>query len=132
MNAFLLSALSAIVLLLAASGTFVLSKRFHFPYTVALVAIGLGVGAVSMTFPAIGFLDDFRLTPEVLLYVFLPILLFESAYNIGYKELLSNVRSVASLAVVSLVVSALVIGFGLQFVLGLFGIEIPLVVALLF
>lgn len=111
MNAFLLSALSAIVLLLAASATYVLSKKFKFPYTVALVAIGFAVGGISMAFPAAGFLDDFRLTPEVLLYVFLPILLFESAYNIQYKELLKNVRSVSLLAIVSLVVSALLVGF---------------------
>ena len=46
------------VLLLAASATYVLSKKFKFPYTVALVAIGFAVGGVSMAFPATGFLDD--------------------------------------------------------------------------
>lgn len=132
MNAFLLSALSAILLLLAASVTYVLSKKFKFPYTVALVAIGFAVGGASMAFPAIGFLDDFRLTPEVLLYVFLPILLFESAYNIQYKELLKNVRSVSLLAIVSLVVSAVLVGFGLKYALAFMGIEVPIIVTLLF
>lgn len=132
MNPFLLSALSAIALLLVASGTYVLSKRFRFPYTVALVAIGMMLAGISMKFPAIGFLDDFRLTPEVLLYVFLPILLFESAYNIPYKDLLKNVRSVSLLAIVSLVISAAAVGFGLKFSLSLVGIEVPFVITFLF
>ena len=85
-----------------------------------------------MAVPAAGFLDDFRLTPEVLLYVFLPILLFESAYNIQYKELLKNVRSVSLLAVVALVISATLVGVGLKYALSLAGIEVPFIVTLLF
>lgn len=132
MNSFLLSALSAIFLLLAASGTYVLSKKFRFPYTVALVAIGMALAGASTAFPTVGFLDDFRLTPEVLLYVFLPILLFESAYNIPYKDLLKNARSVSLLAIVSLVFSAGLVGVGLKFALSFVGIEVPIVVTLLF
>ena len=59
----------------------------------------------------VGFLDAFELTPEILFYVFLPILLFESAYNVQYKELLRSIRSVSLLAVVSLVISAFTVAF---------------------
>ena len=111
MSPFLLSALSAIALILVAAATYVFSKRLKFPYTVALVAIGAVIALAATKIPGLSFLDDFRLTPEVLLYVFLPILLFESAYNIPYKDLLKNARSVSLLAIVSLVVSAALVAF---------------------
>jgi hypothetical protein len=50
--------------------------------------------------PFFAFLDDFVLTPDVLFYIFLPILLFESAYNIKYKQLISNWKSISILSVV--------------------------------
>lgn len=132
MNPFLLSALSAIFILTAATGTYVLSKRYRFPYTVALVAMGAVLALAATKIPALSFVDDFRLTPDVLLYVFLPILLFESAYNIRYRELLKNSKSVSLLAVVSLVISAVAVGYGLKFVLGLMGVEVPIMATLLF
>lgn len=131
MNTFLLATLSAIALLTLATLVYVLAKKFKLPYTVALVGTGMLV-AFSARFAPLSFLDDFRLTPEMLLYVFLPILLFEAAYNIQYKDFFRNVRSISALAVISLLVSAVVIGFGLQWTLGLFGIAVPLMVTFLF
>lgn len=110
MNSFLLTTLSAITLLSFAVITAVISKRFRFPYTVALVGVGMILAYVAKI-PVLAFIDDFKLTPEVLLYVFLPILLFEAAYNIGYKEFFRNSKSIAALSVVSLIASAVVIGF---------------------
>lgn len=132
MNHFLLSTLSAIFILVAATGTYVLSKRYRFPYTVALVAMGALLAMLSTKVGALSFADDFRLTPEVLLYVFLPILLFESAYGIGYREFLKNVKSISLLAVISLMVSAAAVGFGLKWAFALMGIEVPLAATLLF
>lgn len=80
----------------------------------------------------LSFIDDFELTSDMLFYVFLPILLFESAYTIRYKELLRNIRSISALAIISLIVSAFVIAFLLQFILGFLGLEIPFIVTLLF
>lgn len=82
--------------------------------------------------PAAGFLDDFRLTPEMLLYIFLPILLFEAAYNISYKDFFRNIRSISALSIVGLLISAIVIAFGLQWIFSLIGIVIPLSVTFLF
>lgn len=47
----------------------------------------------------------------MLLYIFLPILLFEAAYNIGYKDFFRNIRSISTLAVFSLIISAVLIAF---------------------
>jgi len=131
MDSFLLVALSFISLLLIASGVYIVSEKTKFPYTVALVSVGIGLAFIAKI-PGLSFIDDFELTPAILLYIFLPILLFESAYNIRYKELLRNIRSISLLAVVSLSISALVIAFVFQWVLALFGYHVPFIVTLLF
>lgn len=131
MNTFLLATLSAITLLTLSTLVFVVARRYKLPYTVALVGCGMLV-ALATRFQPLAFLDDFRLTPEMLLYVFLPILLFEAAYNIQYKDFFRNVRSISALAVISLIVSAGIIGWGLQWLLGLVGVSVPFVVTFLF
>jgi len=124
--------------LLVAVGTLALSsfavfwaRSLRIPHTVLLVALGVGIGLLS-TVSGFGFLESFHLTPEVLFYIFLPILIFESAYNISARKLAENSLPITLLAIVSLLVSTLAVGFGLQWVLGLVGIELPLMIALLF
>ena len=129
---FLFTTLSFLGLLIVSSSIYVLSGRFRIPYTVALVAVWLLIGAVSPHVPWLGFLDDFTLTPEILLYVFLPVLLFESAYNMRFRDLLANIGSISLLAIASLFISALCIGAGLYWVFDFFGMHIPFMVALLF
>lgn len=68
----------------------------------------------------------------MLLYVFLPILLFESAYNITYHDLRKSIFSVASLATISLLISTILIAVGLYFIVPLTGIEMPFIVYVLF
>jgi CPA1 family monovalent cation:H+ antiporter len=45
------------------------------------------------------FIDDFTLTPDLLFFVFLPVLLFEAAYNINYRKLLNNWKTITAMAV---------------------------------
>ena len=90
-----------------------------------LIAYGAKYGIIP-------FIDDFELTPELLFYVFLPILLFESAYTVRYKELLRNIRSISALAIVSLIISAFCIAIGLQYIFGWLGFQVPFIVMLLF
>jgi len=45
------------------------------------------------------FIDDFKLTPHVLFFVFLPVLLFEAAYNINYRHLLANWKTISALSI---------------------------------
>ena len=110
MNAFLLTTLSAITLLSLSVAVAMVAKRFRFPYMVALVGFGMLLAYVARV-PVFSFVDDFQLTPGVLLYVFLPILLFEAAYNIGYKDFFRNIKTISALAVGSLLISAVLIGF---------------------
>ena len=90
---FLSSIFSLLFLLIVSTATYLLSKKINFPYTVLLVIIGLFLIPLSNT-QTFDFINHFKLTPEILFFVFLPVLLFESAYNINYRELLKNWKSI--------------------------------------
>jgi len=50
--------------------------------------------------PVFGFLDNFTLNPNILFYIFLPILLFEAAYNINIKSLSKTWIAITSLSII--------------------------------
>lgn len=131
-----LSAVLAMFSLLAlASALFFVAKRINIPYTVLLVLVGiLLVPIVSMpqVEPFFGFLDDLVLSPELLFYIFLPILIFESAFNMKIRQMIESSWSISLLSIVGLLISTFVIAGALFFILPLIGLEIPFIVALLF
>lgn len=98
MEIFITQTLSFLVLLLISSFTYIFSKKVNFPYTVLLVLVGLLLVPIAHI-PFFHFIDDFQLTPDILFLVFLPVLLFESAYNINYRHILQNWKTIASLAI---------------------------------
>ncbi len=69
-----------------------LAERFSIPYAVLLALVGIAIGGVANLPSAyqpggilgdiVGWLRDFGLSAESLLYVFLPALLFEAALNV--------------------------------------------------
>ncbi len=128
---FLSSTLSLLFLLTISSFTFLLSKKINFPYTVLLVIVWLLLVPLSQI-PALNFINHFELTPEILFFVFLPVLIFESAYNINYRQLLHNWKSISTLAVLGLVLSALIIGVLLFLLFPFIWLQIPFMVCLLF
>lgn len=128
---FLSQTLSIVVLLIISSFTYVLSKKINFPYTVLLVIMGLILVPISKIH-FFGFIDDFQLTPDILFFVLLPVLLFESAYNINYKQLLSNWKAITWLAVFWLLISWVLISIILFYILPFVWLKIPYLVCLLF
>jgi len=99
-------------LLLVASFTYSLAKRFHLPYTVMLVVAGMGLAALAKYGPE--FLHpilQYTISPEVILFVFLPTLIYESAFNLDYRQLQQNILPVLFLAVPGLLLSTCIIGF---------------------
>ena len=99
------------LLILLASMTELLSRRLpRLPYTVALVLVGALLHELSGWFPALHLLTDFKLTPELVLFVFLPTLIFESAHNLDARELQSNLLPVLTLAIPGLLLSTAIIG----------------------
>lgn len=123
--------LALFVLLAIACLSYFVAERAKIPYTVLLVAVGIVLVPVSML-PAFSFLREFQLTPELLFYLFLPILIFEAAYNIRVRHLQENIVTISLLAIVSLIISAGIIAVGLYFGLQALGFTMPLLVVLLF
>ena len=116
-------------LLIAASAIAILAVRLKIPYTVALVLGGLAIGVLR-----IRVLDTFYsggqpswLTPDVILLVFLPPLLFEGSLKIHFRQLRQNLFPILLLANVGVVIATVVTGYVVHWAAGL-----PLVIALLF
>ena len=107
------------------------AKRVRLPHTVFLVVIGLLLGLIAQ-FPAFSFFTEFSLTPELLFYLLLPTLIFESAYNINVRRMVEDTKIILILSIIGLLVSTAVIGIALYFILALLGLQIPFIVTLLF
>ncbi|MDD2908970.1 MAG: cation:proton antiporter [Candidatus Gracilibacteria bacterium] len=128
---FLTSMLAIFSLLSISSLVYMIAKKTKLPYTILLVIAGFLLIPLSK----IGFLHflvEFKLTPEMLFFVFLPILIFESGYNMGYRQLIKNWKSIGSLAIFGLLISTFLIGYTLNLVFRLIGLDIPLEVTMLF
>ena len=123
--------LSIFTLMLIALGVNLLAAKIRLPYTVLLVVIGSLLVPLSQI-ETLSFISSFQLTPESLFFVFLPILIFESAYNMKFRDVKENKYSMGILAVLGLLISIVFIGFVGQWALKLMGRDIPLLVTLLF
>lgn len=107
------------------------AKKLNVPHTVLLVCIGIVLGLLAF-FPHFSFLGEFTLTPELLFYLLLPTLIFESAYNMDIRKLVKDSKIILLLAIGSFLISTLIITFALQFILTLIGFTVPLSITLLF
>lgn len=107
------------------------AKKLKLPHTVLLVLIGMGLGLLGHV-ETFSFFNEFNLTPELLFYLLLPTLIFESAYNINARRMIEDAPIILILAIVGLLVSTGIIAVALFYVLAFLGVQIPFMVALLF
>jgi len=107
---------TVVLLFSVATAVAIAVRHIRFPYTVALVLVGLALGALHQV-PAP------HLTKELLFAVILPGLLFEAAFNIDAKEFWASRLTVGALAVpgvvaaiglTALLVTALMTGLSLD------------------
>lgn len=111
-----------VFLLLVAAAVLAFCKRFRLPFTVVLVVVGIGLSGLEPWAPAfLQPLVGFAISPEVILFVFLPTLIFESALHLEVRELRRNLLPVLTLAVPGLLISTAIIGF---LVAGVTGIDL--------
>ena len=87
-------------------------RIIRLPYEIALVLAGFGV-ALLPNAPAVA------ITPSVFLTVFLPVLLFHSAYNLPLKAFRANLGTISLLALPGVAITAGVIGAALHLIGGL-------------
>ncbi len=120
MNETFFLVLGLVGLLAVSSLMLPLANRFNFPYTVSLAVAGslLGLlvlltgdgektGLVADFFSSLNALD---ITSEVVFFVFLPALIFESALNINARNLMADIGPILLLAVIGLLISTLLVG----------------------
>lgn len=106
-----ITAVIAIVgLLLVAAAAAIGLKRTSLPYTVGLVIVGLLLGALSQRVEFLEPLRELTLSPEIILFVFLPTLIFESAFNLDSRLLSQNLAPVLALAAPGLLLSTAIVG----------------------
>lgn len=103
---------SFLALLLIASATSVCVKWVKMPYAVALVIAGLAIG-LSKIIPPVA------LTPELVLLIFLPALLFEASWNLDIKTLRRDWLAISVLATVGVIVCMLGVAAILHFAGGM-------------
>jgi CPA1 family monovalent cation:H+ antiporter len=116
-------------LLIAASIIAVLTKYLRIPYTVALVLGGLLLSLLhlSLLSPLQPTQRPNWLTPDVILILFLPALVFEGSVKIDVRDLLRDAPPLLVLANVGVLLATLVTGYLVHCVIGL-----PILIALLF
>ncbi|MGH2414655.1 MAG: cation:proton antiporter, partial [Microcystaceae cyanobacterium] len=78
------------------------------PYTLLLVIVGLGLAFIDVRFRLI------VLSPQLILDIFLPPLLFEAAWNVPWREFKENWISIILYAIVGVVISILIVAFALN------------------
>ena len=88
-------------------------KNIPVPYTVFLVILGIILGSISRHNPELELLLEFQLTPDLVLFLFLPALIFESALNLDARLLMKDIIPVLILAIPAMLISAGLIGLGL-------------------
>jgi CPA1 family monovalent cation:H+ antiporter len=109
----ILQAVEAFVALLAALALVaLLSRRVGMPYTVALVLLGFAVSAAS---PPV----HLRVSPDLVLAVLLPGLIFDAAYQLDERQLRRSLAGVLLLAVPGVLVVAAFVAVVLHFTTGM-------------
>ena len=116
-------------LLIAASAIALLAKYLRIPYTVAFVLGGLLLSLLRLPFLS-PLQPDQRphwLTPDVILILFLPALVFEGSVKIDLRDLLRDSAPLLVLANVGVLLATLVTGSLIHWMIG-----VPILIALLF
>jgi monovalent cation/hydrogen antiporter len=101
-----------IILLAACVGLGMLSQWLKLPYPILLVVGGLLFGIQSWT-------PDYEMDPDIVLYVFLPPLLYAGAFNTEWPAFRENLRSITLLAVGLVLFTTVAVAIVAHHVIGL-------------
>ena len=102
MDHFLTTETLIIELLLIASLVAIAVRRLRIPYSVALVVVGLLLTTQSPV--------KIELTPELILALFVPPLVFEAAFHLNANDLRASLPTILLLAVPGVILTTLVVG----------------------
>ena len=104
------------------------SHRLNIPYTVLLAVTGclLGYSAewgidlqnLGIIRDFLDSLNSFSISSDAVLFIFLPVLVFEAALGIDAHRLIDDIAPILLLAVIGLLISAFMVGYTLHWVSG--------------
>jgi monovalent cation:H+ antiporter, CPA1 family len=103
---------TVLVLLMVSAAVSLFVRWVKLPYSVGLVIVGLLIGLLNL-------LPGVKMTPGLILLVFLPALLFEASWNINVQELKQEKIALAVLSTAGVVISMFLVAGFLHFFLGL-------------
>jgi CPA1 family monovalent cation:H+ antiporter len=104
-----------------------LCRKLPIPFTVVLVVIGVLLSNLAEHWPQLQPLKDFELSPEVMLFIFLPALIFESGFALDARQLTKDLPAVLILAIPGMLMSTFIVGTGVWLAL-----DTRLIIALVF
>lgn len=99
-----------VFLLIVALLSLLFFKWLKIPYTIGLVIIGASIALFSDLTGMLGPLISFTLSPEIILFLFLPPLIFESAYRMNSRLFFRNIVPVLILTIPGIVISMMIVG----------------------
>ncbi len=94
----------------------ILTKYVRLPYAIALVVTGLVISLLpdDLTAPL-----QLSLTSDLILFIFLPPLLFEGAYNLNFGHLRADLGSVTIFAIFGVLATVGLVGLSVHYLVGL-------------
>jgi len=90
-------------LLLVAAVVSVITTRLRIPYTIGLVVVGLVLTLV-------GKIPVLSVTPEIILAILVPPLIFEAAFHLNFSDLRKELPLILALAVLGVILTTLLVG----------------------
>ncbi len=102
-----------------------LCRNLPIPFTVFLVIIGICLNTltahVGILHPLLELqqtMNEYHLVPDLVFFLFLPALVFESAFNLDARQLIKDLAPVLTLAIPALLISTCLVGLGFWLILG--------------
>jgi len=107
-------------LLAVAAVVSIVTQRLQIPYTIGLVLVGLGLTLIGQ--------DPVRaISPEIILALFIPPLVFDAAFQLHFADLRRNLSLILMMAIPGVILTTLLVGFLVSL-----GTEISLATAMVF
>lgn len=101
-----------LILIMVTCAVAVVVKWIRLPYAISLVLVGLLIGVFHLLPPV-------TMTPELILVIFLPAILFEASWNFDLKALKESFRSIFIFATLGVVLSSVIIALVLHQAIGM-------------
>ncbi|MCP4764814.1 MAG: cyclic nucleotide-binding domain-containing protein [Gammaproteobacteria bacterium] len=96
-----------------------LFNKLPIPYSVMLVILGMLLGNLARVWQPLESIRYFQLSPELVFFIFLPVLIFESGLSLHARQLAKDIVPVLMLAIPALLLSTTIVGVGVWLLLPL-------------